>query len=121
MERFAKATYNGTANFRFGDFRAYYRFRYISERPVTVLDTFQLPAQRLSDIGFSYRFSDWMSVNLNVNNLLNDISPTQLTTAIGTRPPTLTDEQLIEQYPNSLTAIQTNAPRSMFLTLTAKF
>lgn len=120
QERAAVVTYNGTANVHFGPFAAYYRFRYISSRPVTVRDTFRLPAQKLSDIGLRYNLSKAVTLNLNVNNLFNDMNPTQLS-QVGTRPPELTEEQFLEMYPNALSQVQTNAPRSYFLTASARF
>lgn len=120
QERAAVVTYNGTANLHFGPFAAYYRFRYISSRPVTVRDTFRLPAQKLSDIGLRYNLSKAVTLNLNLNNLFNDMNPTQLS-QVGTRPPELTEEQFLEMYPNALSQVQTNAPRSYFFTATARF
>ncbi|MBJ7414599.1 MAG: TonB-dependent receptor [Niveispirillum sp.] len=120
QERAALVTYNGTANFRFGDFGGYYRFRYISSRPVTVRNTYRLPEQFLSDIGLNYRINDTFSVSFNVNNLLNNTNVTQVS-AVGTVPSTLTEAQLLELYPNALSQVQTNAPRSYFLTVNAKF
>ncbi|AOW25337.1 hypothetical protein AVM11_09510 [Sphingomonas melonis TY] len=120
QERSANVTYNGTANVQFGNFGAYYRFRYISERPISVLNTFRLPAQELSDIGLRYDLTPTMTVNFNVNNLFNNVNPTQLS-QVGNRPSNLTEEQFIQQYPNALVAITTNTPRSYFLTLNTSF
>lgn len=48
------------------------------------------------------------------------MNPTQLS-QVGTRPPELTEEQFLEMYPNALSQVQTNAPRSYFFTATARF
>ncbi|MGA1810602.1 TonB-dependent receptor [Sphingobium sp. WW5] len=111
QERAARVTYNGTANFHFGPLTAYYRFRYISSRPVTVRNTFRLPAQKLSDFGLRLDASDAIQISFNINNLFNDINPTQVS-QVGTRPSNLTEEQFLELYPNALSQVQTNAPRS---------
>lgn len=120
QERAALVTYNGTANLRFGPFAGYYRFRYISSRPVTVRDTFRLPAQQLSDIGLRYDLNRRTTVNFNVNNLFNNVNPTQIG-QVGTRPSNQTEEQFLDLYPNALSQVQTNAPRSYFLTLNTRF
>lgn len=120
QERAADITYNGTANLRFGPFAAYYRFRYISSRPVTVRNTFRLAAQQLSDAGLRYDLSRRVTVNFNVNNLFNNVNPTQIS-QVGTRPSTIAEDQFIELYPNALSQVQTNAPRSYFLTFNTRF
>jgi outer membrane receptor protein involved in Fe transport len=120
QERAAAITYNGTANFNFGRFSGYYRFRYISSRPITVADTFRLPPQSLSDIGLRYDINPAMAVHFNINNLFDDRNPTQLG-QIGNLPSNMTPQQFLSQYPNALSSVVTNPPRSYFLTFSTTF
>ncbi|NOW48431.1 outer membrane receptor protein involved in Fe transport [Novosphingobium sp. SG751A] len=116
----ADLVYNGTANLRFGRFGAYYRFRYIGSRPVTIRNTFRLAPQKLSDMGVTYNVNDRLTLQFNVNNLFNDASPTKVGT-VGTIPSNMTEADFIAQYPNALSTVQVNAPRSFFFTASARF
>jgi outer membrane receptor protein involved in Fe transport len=120
QERSAKVVYNGTLNADFDNFGAYYRFRYIGKRPTTVAALAYLPPNKVSDIGLYYNYSDKLRFDFNVNNLLNDRNATQIG-QVGNLPSGMTQDQFIAQYPNALTSVQTNAPRSFFFSANLKF
>jgi len=119
QERSAKVTYNGTVNADFDNFGGYFRFRYIGKRPTTTAALAYLPPNRVSDIGLYYNF-DKVRIDFNVNNLLNDRNATQIG-LVGNLPAGVTLDQFIAQYPNALVTVQTNAPRSFYLTATYRF
>lgn len=119
QERAAKVTYNGTVNADFDNYGGYLRFRYISKRPTTTAALAYLPPNRVTDLGLYYNF-DKVRIDFNVNNLLNDRNATQIG-LVGSLPAGMTLDQFIGQYPNSLVTVQTNAPRSFYLTATYRF
>jgi outer membrane receptor protein involved in Fe transport len=120
QERAAKVVYNGTLNADFDNFGGYYRFRYIGKRPTTVAALAYLPPNKVSDIGLYYNYNDKLRFDFNVNNLFNDRNATQIG-QLGNLPSGMTLDQFIAQYPNALTTVQTNAPRSFFFNATLKF
>jgi outer membrane receptor protein involved in Fe transport len=120
QDRSAKVIYNGTLNFDFDDFGGYYRFRYIGKRPTTTAALAYLPANKVSDIGMYYNVTDKLRIDFNVNNLLDDRNATQIG-QLGTLPTGVTLDQFIAQNPNALVTVQTNAPRSFFLSATLRF
>lgn len=120
QERSAKVIYNGTLSADFDDFGGYYRFRYIGKRPTTTAALAYLPANKVSDIGLFYNVTDRLRVDFNVNNLFDDRNATQIG-QLGSLPTGVTLDQFIAQNPNALVNVQTNAPRSFFLSATARF
>jgi iron complex outermembrane recepter protein len=120
QERAAKVVYNGTLNADFENMGGYFRFRYIGKRPTTSAALAYLPPNRVSDIGLYYTYNDKLRFDFNVNNLFNDRNATQIG-VVGNLPPGTTLDQFIGQYPNALSTVQTNAPRSFFLSATLKF
>jgi outer membrane receptor protein involved in Fe transport len=120
QERAAKVVYNGTLNADFDNFGGYFRFRYIGKRPTTVAALAYLPPNKVSDIGLYYNYNDKLRFDFNVNNLLNDRNATQIG-QLGSLPSGMTLDQFIVQYPNALTTVQTNAPRSFFFNATLRF
>jgi len=120
QERSSKVTYNGTLNFDFENHGAYYRFRYIGKRPTTTAALAYLPPNKVSDIGLYWNFNEKLRFDFNVNNLFNDRNATQIG-QVGTLPAGVTLDQFIAQYPNSLVNVQTNAPRSFFVSATLRF
>lgn len=120
QDRSAKVVYNGTLNFDFSDFGGYYRYRYIGKRPTTTAALAYLPPNKISDIGLYYNVTDKLRVDFNVNNLFDDRNATQIG-QLGTLPTGVTLDQFIAQNPNALVAVQTNAPRSYFLSATLRF
>ena len=120
QERTAKVVYNGTLNADFENYGGYYRFRYIGKRPTTTAAIAYLPPNRVSDIGLYYNYNDKLRFDFNVNNVLNDRNATQIG-VLGSLPTGVTLDQFIAQYPNALTTVQTNAPRSFFFSGTLRF
>lgn len=120
QERSPSVLYNGTVNVKFGPVSGYYRFRYVDDRPTSVLNNLFLPATKNSDIGVNWRLLPNANLSFNVNNLFNAINVTQIG-AVGTLPSGVTIEQYQQLYPNALTVVRTNAPRSFFLTLSGHF
>jgi outer membrane receptor protein involved in Fe transport len=120
QERAAKVVYNGTLNADFDGFGGYYRFRYIGKRPTSTAALAYLPPNRVSDIGLYYNLGDNVRFDFNVNNVLNDRNATQIG-VLGSLPTGVTLDQFIAQYPNALTTVQTNAPRSFFFSASLRF
>jgi outer membrane receptor protein involved in Fe transport len=120
QERAAKVVYNGTLNADFDHYGGYYRFRYIGKRPTTTAALAYLPPNRVSDIGLYYNYGDKLRFDFNVNNVFNDRNATQIG-VLGSLPTGVTLDQFIAQYPNALTTVQTNAPRSFFFSATLQF
>jgi iron complex outermembrane receptor protein len=119
QERSAKVTYNGTLNADFDDVGGYLRLRYISKRPTTTAALSYLPPNRVADMGLYYNF-DKIRIDFNVNNLLDNRNATQIG-QLGSLPAGVTLDQFIAQYPNALVTVQTNAPRTFYLTATYRF
>ena len=120
QERSAKVTYNGTLNADFDNFGAYLRFRYIGKRPTTTAALAYLPANKVSDMGIYYNLGERWRFDFNINNLLDNRNATQIG-QVGSLPAGMTQDQFIAQYPNALVTVQTNAPRTFFLTATYRF
>lgn len=120
MERSAKFTNNLTVNLDFDPVSIYYRMRYVGRRPTTYQALSYLPVNRTSDMGVSWNVNDNYSAMFNVNNLFNNVNVTQIG-QVGSLPTGVTLDQFIASYPNALVSVQTNAPRSFWLTLTAKW
>jgi outer membrane receptor protein involved in Fe transport len=120
QERAAKVVYNGTLNADFENMGGYFRFRYIGKRPTTTAALAYLPPNRVSDLGLYYNANDKLRFDFNVNNLFNDRNATQIG-VVGSLPTGVTLDQFIGQYPNALTTVQTNAPRSFFFSGTLRF
>jgi outer membrane receptor protein involved in Fe transport len=120
QERAAKVVYNGTLNADFDNFGGYYRFRYIGKRPTTTAAVAYLPPNRVSDIGLYYNYGDKLRFDFNINNVFNDRNATQIG-VLGSLPTGVTLDQFIAQYPNALTTVQTNSPRSFFFSATLRF
>jgi len=120
QERSAKVIYNGTLNADFDDFGGYYRFRYIGKRPTTTAALAYLPANKVSDIGLFYNVTDRLRIDFNVNNVFDDRNATQIG-QLGALPTGVTLDQFIAQNPNALVNVQTNAPRSYFVSGTMRF
>ncbi len=116
-----KVVANTSLNFTFGDFNGYVRDRYIGRRPVTNLHTSWLPANVLWDTGIAYTGIKDTTMSLNINNLFNNRNVTAISNPAPNLPSGMTLDQYISQYPNSLVQIQTNAPRSIFLTVDHSF
>jgi outer membrane receptor protein involved in Fe transport len=64
--------------------------------------------------------SDKIRVDFNVNNLFNTRNATQIG-QLGSLPAGISLDQFIAQYPNALVTVQTNAPRSFFMSATMRF
>lgn len=120
QERSSRVNYNGTLNADFDNFGAYLRFRYIGKRPTSTAALAYLPANKVSDMGIYYNLGDRWRFDFNVNNLLDNRNATQIG-QLGTLPTGMTQDQFITQYPNALVTVQTNAPRSFFLTASYRF
>jgi outer membrane receptor protein involved in Fe transport len=120
QERAAKIVYNGTLNFDFENYGGYLRWRYISKRPTSTAALSYLPPNRVADMGLYYDYNEKLRFNFNVNNLLNDRNATQIG-VLGSLPAGVTLDQFIAQYPNALTTVQTNAPRSFFVSASLRF
>jgi outer membrane receptor protein involved in Fe transport len=120
QERASKVVYNGTLNADFENMGGYFRFRYIGKRPTSTAALAYLPPNRVSDLGLYYNYSDKLRFDFNVNNLLNDRNATQIG-QLGSLPAGMTLDQFIGQYPTALTTVQTNAPRSFFVSGTLRF
>lgn len=120
QERSNHVTYNGTLNLDFENLGAYYRFRYIGKRPTSTAALAYLPANKISDMGLYYNFSDKIRFDFNVNNLFDNRNATQIG-QLGNLPSGVTQDQFIALYPNALVTVQTNAPRTFYLTGTLRF
>jgi outer membrane receptor protein involved in Fe transport len=120
QERSNHVTYNGTLNADFDDFGGYLRFRFIGKRPTSTAATSYLPANKLADMGLYYNVTDKIRLDFNVNNLLNNRNATQIG-QLGSLPAGMTQDQFIAQYPNALVTVQTNAPRTFFLSANMRF
>lgn len=120
QERSNHVTYNGTINLDFDSVGGYLRFRYIGKRPNSTAALSYLPANKVSDMGLYYNFNQKIRFDFNVNNLLNNRNVTQIG-QLGNLPTGMTQDQFIALYPNSLVTVQTNAPRSFYLSGTMRF
>jgi iron complex outermembrane recepter protein len=120
MERSAKFQDNLTVNVDLDPVSFYYRLRYISHRPTTYAALAYLPTYRTSDVGATWDINENYQATFNINNVFDNINVTQIS-QVGSLPTGVTLDQFIEAYPNALVSVQTNAPRSFWLTIAAKW
>jgi|GEM_PF-4227444 len=120
MERSSKFQNNVTVNLDFDPVSIYYRLRYTGRRPTTYQALAYLPANRTSDLGVTWDIDDHYQATFNINNLFDNVNVTQIG-QVGSLPTGMTLDQFIAAYPNSLVSVQTNAPRSFWFTVAAKW
>jgi outer membrane receptor protein involved in Fe transport len=115
---------NIAPRFTMGEFFAILSYNHLSRRPANTPNGFEMKGFNNVDFSAGYKFSKKLSLQLNVNNVLNSFGVTNWLGS-GGFPTSLNRDRITPQYvkdnPSDTFSTLRNMPRAYFLTASYKF
>ena len=116
--------FNLAPRYSVGDFFAILSYNHLSKRPANTPNGFEMTGFNNVDISAGYKVSKQLSLQFNINNILNSFGVTNWLGS-GGFPTSLNRDRITPQYvkdnPNDTFSSTYNMPRSYFLTASYKF
>jgi iron complex outermembrane recepter protein len=115
---------NIAPRFSSGDFYAILSYNHLSRRPANTPNGFEMKGFNNVDFTAGYKFNKQLSLQLNVNNVMNSFG-VQNWLGSGGFPTSLNRDRITQQYvkdnPSDTFSATRNMPRAYFLTASYKF